>query len=334
MTVRSLGVASGKLILFGEHAVVYGVPALVAGIAKTLVATLRAATGARSTLELDHERCEVGDDSPLARAFAALLEPLGSSGPRPALEIRVTGDLPAAAGLGYSAAAGVAVARALEALDLERASGMALVGHAAEVDRRVRERAMAWERVFHGNPSGVDVAAAMRGGVIRFVRGGVAEPVPLARALVVCVGLSGQRASTKDMVEAVARRRVRDEARFAAELAAFRELSQNAEQSLAHARLDEVGALMNEAHVRLRAWELSTQALDELCGAAVTAGARGAKLTGKGGGGAVFALAGAAGDRDDEANAKAIVAAWRKVGYEGFAVRIEAGTTNGDGALA
>src|SRR6185436_10678536 len=100
-------------------------------------------------------KTRAGDAEELGRAFTALLE---QGGAPPDLEARLEGELLPGVGLGFSAAAAVAIARAVEDL----------AGDGSE--DRVRERAMAWERVFHGNPSGVDVAAAMRGGATRFTR--------------------------------------------------------------------------------------------------------------------------------------------------------------------
>src|SRR3954467_13901793 len=99
--------ANGKVILLGEHAVVYGVPAIAAGIERGVEASARAA--ASSNLRIAERHAAAGDDSELGRAFAALLESLGA----PALWVEASLELPPGSGLGASAALGVAIARAV-----------------------------------------------------------------------------------------------------------------------------------------------------------------------------------------------------------------------------
>src|SRR6185295_6812011 len=97
-----------------------------------------------------------GDGADISRAFAALLEACGVTGP---IHMELETDLPAAAGLGCSAALGVAMVRAIDALHGREASPTEVIA-----------RAMAWEKVFHGNPSGIDATAATRGGCLVYQR--------------------------------------------------------------------------------------------------------------------------------------------------------------------
>ena len=158
--------AGGKVILLGEHAVVYGVPALAAGIERG--AGVEATPSDESRLTLPGRQVLAGDDSDLGQAFAALLAAMGA----PPLSMTVTLELPAGCGLGASAAMGVALAR-----------GAAPYCGEPRQESDVLAAAMAWERVFHGNPSGVDAAASAHGGCIQFTRGVGIEQVTLPRAL-------------------------------------------------------------------------------------------------------------------------------------------------------
>lgn len=286
--------ANGKVVLLGEHAVVYGVPAIAAGISRGAEAEARPAPA--STLCIAEHRAAVGDGSELGRAFEALLAALGA-GP---LAVEARSELPAGAGLGSSAALAVAIARAVLAAEA-RDPNAALVLSAAS----------AWERVFHGNPSGIDAAAAANDGCISFDKSLGARPLALARDLVLAIGIAGPPASTKLMVENVARLRERRTALVDQTFDAIAALVKNAELCLQAGDLPGLGSLMNYNQMLLSGLFLSTEGIERCCALSREAGALGAKLTGAGGGGAVVALC----DRD----AEPILATWRAAGIECFA---------------
>ncbi|HEY3253173.1 MAG TPA: hypothetical protein VGJ91_04460, partial [Polyangiaceae bacterium] len=184
--------ANGKVILLGEHAVVYGAPAIAAGIERGVEAQAQPAPS--SSLRIGERRAVLGDASELGRAFGALLASLEA----PSLAVEASLELPPGSGLGASAALGVAIARAVLA-----ASG------ATQALPRVLAAAAAWEGVYHGNPSGVDAAAAAHDGCLWFDKANGIQPIALSRDLVLAIGLAGPPASTKLMVEGVARLRER-----------------------------------------------------------------------------------------------------------------------------
>jgi len=296
------GRASGKVILVGEHAVVYGVPAIAVGIERG--ARARAVfEGEASELRLtvpggEPVRATVGRDEPVARAFAALLL---SCGVRRPVRVEAHADLPAGAGLGCSAALGVAIARAV-------------VGVCT--DDEARRHAMAWERVFHGNPSGVDAAVAALGGAIVFERTGneaaSIEPLEFGTQLVLAIGHSGVSSSTKTMVDSVARQRERSPDLVRKTFEGITSISRNARLAIEAGDVVALGKLLDMNQMLLAGLLLSTQEIEALCARAREAGALGSKLTGAGGGGCVVALA------DSHAVADAIVAAWDKDGFAGF----------------
>jgi mevalonate kinase len=305
------GQASGKVILLGEHVVVYGAPALAAGIDQGARAEAeRLPDGEPSRLRVgaslvpalsDDDR---GDDR--ARAFAALL---ADGDPLPPLAVAADSDLPPGAGLGSSAAIGVAIARA----------ALAAAGR-ADAGGEVIARATAWERIFHGNPSGVDVTAAAVGGCFRFTKAEGVRLLSPARELTLCVGLTGVSTSTREMVEGLARLRARKPDLVDRSIAGVTALVENAALAIEHGDLSAVGKLMDLNQMILAGLMLSTEAIEDLCAAARAAGALGAKLTGKGGGGSVLALA------ESEASAAEVLAAWRAAGYQGFVTRVAART--------
>jgi mevalonate kinase len=266
--------ANGKVILLGEHAVVYGVPALAAGIERG--ARAHAAPAESGLLRLGAR--EVGSDDPseLGRALAALLEQLGL-GPH---VIEVELDLPPGAGLGASAAIGVAMARAVLEARGEPPS-----------QERVLAAADAWERVFHGNPSGIDAAAAAHAGCLIYSRADGVKELPVGRELSLVVAIAGPPASTREMVESVARLRERRPELVDKTMAGIGALVQNAKVAIETGDVVGLGRLMDLNQMLLSGLFLSTEGIERACAVARSAGALGAKLTGSGGGGAVLALA-------------------------------------------
>jgi mevalonate kinase len=296
-------VGYGKIILLGEHAVVYGYPALAAALDRGV--TLAAVpTPAGGPLRLELRPWDVaiaaGDDHPVARSLAAIADALGAG--RPPVSLVGDAQIPHGAGLGSSAALAVAVARAL-LTHLRRPADPAVL----------RDAAGASETLVHGRPSGVDVALAIAGGTGVFRRATGLAPLPGVPTLRVLVGPSGAPRSTAAMVERVAQVTAgrTDDAR----LRELGGLTDTGTAALLASDPRALGAAMNRAHDLLADLGVSTAQLDALCAAARAAGAHGAKLTGAGGGGAVIAVA----PRDRE---PAVLAAWKQAGVDGFVTTV------------
>jgi mevalonate kinase len=294
-----MGRARGKVILLGEHAVVYGVPALAAGIERGAHAVARPATTPR--LQIGDRSTSTGEATEVSRAFEALLAALDA----PALELSVTLELPPGCGLGASAAIAVAAARAV--LDLVDPGAAPESPERAE---RVLRAAHAWESVFHGNPSGVDAAAAACGGCIAFTRGETPRPVRLGAPLELVVAVAGPPASTKVMVEGVAKLRERRPEVVNKALEGIRSLVDNARLAIEAGDLSGLGKLMDLNQMLLSGLFLSTEDIERAVKLARDAGALGAKLTGSGGGGCVLALT--------SGGAAPILAAWQGAGLQCF----------------
>ncbi|MGO9712625.1 MAG: mevalonate kinase [Polyangiaceae bacterium] len=300
------GVACGKVILLGEHAVVYGIPAIAVGIEHGVRADARPLERGPSRLAVREWNVEVeasANDPDLGRALALLLEASGCDAP---MLIDAQVDLPPGGGLGCSAALGVAVARAIDP--------------SAKVEA-ITERVMEWERVFHGNPSGIDAACAARGGCIAFTKGEGGAPhqieeVHAGASLTVCIGNSGVASSTKTMVTAVARLRERRPEVVHKNFEGIRSLVRNARLAIEAGDRFALGRLMDLNQMLLSGLFVSTAEIERMCGLARDAGALGAKLTGAGGGGCVVALV------NSSTAAESVLNAWRGAGFQGFATRV------------
>jgi mevalonate kinase len=292
-----IGVASAKAILCGEHAVVHGVPAVAVGLPRG--ATARARLASPATILLGAKQATVGDGSDAARAFQCLLDVLEA----PPCAVEVTLNIPAGVGLGASAAIAVATARAVSAT----------MGHDPSLDQVV-EAAMAWEKVFHGNPSGIDATAAAHGGCLRFQRREGAKPVRVGHPLTFAIAVAGPAASTKEMVEGVARLAKSAPEKFQMNLDAIRALVENAVLCIEAGDVPSLGQLLDLNQMLLAGMFVSTPALENACAIARSAGAHGAKLTGAGGGGCVLALT--------DTDPSPILDAWKNKGIECFATTI------------
>jgi mevalonate kinase len=235
----------------------------------------------------------------LARAFRALLD-VGR--PPYALSVEAEVELPPGGGLGCSAALGVAVARAVE----PNASLS-----------RIADRAMAWERIFHGNPSGIDSAVAASGGCIQFEKGRGIETVRASGGFMLCIGHTGMASSTKSMVESVARMRARRPEVVDKAFDAIHSLVRNARLAIEAGDRFALGRLMDLNQMLLSGLFVSTPEIEQMCALARTAGAFGAKLTGAGGGGCVVALV-------NNSSAERVLEAWRGIKVEAFVTRVAA----------
>jgi mevalonate kinase len=293
------GRGHAKVILAGEHAVVYGHAALAAGLSVGIEATARPGSG-RLRVPAWGLEATMGDDSSVGRALSAIMRRLEA----PALDFDAEAAIPSRAGLGSSAAMAVAIARA----------AAAAAGRAAD-DGAIDAAVDAAETIFHGNPSGIDAAAAKTGAAGTFSRATGWRPVPVYQAIRLCVGLSGRPRDTAAQVASVAR--LRERLSVADDiLAALGKLADDGAGALAKGDVDGLGRTFDAAHGLLCALRVSGPELDALVHTARAAGAIGAKLTGAGGGGAVIALA--------PGHERDVLARWKAAGFDGFMAEIAA----------
>jgi len=280
--------APGKIILVGEHAVVYGRPAVAVPVTQvraqatvgdagkgqgiTIVAT---DLGQRLLL-----RGEEGwpSEDPLATTVIATLKYVGLSLEQD-LTITVKSDIPIARGLGSGAAVSTAMVRAVAAHFSRNLSPQ-------EVSQLVYEA----ERLHHGTPSGIDNTVIAHERPVYFVQGQTPQTLAVGRTLRLLIGDTGEPSPTKAVVGAVRRQWRRSQGRYESIFDEIGEIALRVRRSLEEGDIAEMGRLMNENHQLLRELDLSSPLLDSLVTAARDGGALGAKLSGAGRGGNVIAL--------------------------------------------
>jgi mevalonate kinase len=291
--------APGKVYLFGEHAVVYGEPAVPCAIERRARVTVEARDDSTvrvtaSDLTLDGFTVEYDrdpTDRPDVDVAPSLVEAAvgyvdgavaqardAADAPDAGFEVTVESDIPLGAGLGSSAAVVVAaIDAATRELGVEL-DGEELAERAYRVEHDVQD----------GQASRADTFCCTVGGAVR-VEGDDCRRIPDAPALPFVVGYDGGAGDTGELVAGV--RALREEYDFAADtVAAIGDLVRRGETALDANDVDELGELMDIDHGLLSALGVSSRSLDAMVWAARDAGALGAKLTGAGGGGCIVAL--------------------------------------------
>lgn len=281
------GFGYGKVILFGEHFVVYGLPAIVSAIGSKTTATVKRL--AKPSIHLIDDRTEVPgykeekiDEQ--NKSIDNILKFFGIVTDRQGLEIKFGGELVAASGIGASAASCAALSRALNdelnlSFDNERINASAYEG----------------EKGYHGTPSGIDNTAATYGGLIWFqrnLRGGpnIMEKLKMKTPVETVIANTGITASTAKAVADVKKRKDEQPESFDQIFKKYDQIVVEAREALIENRLEKVGNLMEENQELLRQIGVSSSELENLINMALDQGALGAKLTGTGRGGNMVAL--------------------------------------------
>lgn len=289
--------ARGKVILFGEHATVYGHPGITATIDRGLRVIVRHDPDGPRFLAPDFKQPFPPPKSDqdiriFSRAADVALEMYGLQ--HEPIAIRIESDLVPGMGLGSSAAFSVALCSALRRYR-DREDGREAAGRIRGRrgwDAELFHEVQRLEGIFHGTPSGMDAATVLSEGVVWFRKGPPREMLPMrlpvAAAGLVCLVEPGAR--TIEMVRRVLARRAEEPTRVEAIVREIGNLTVDAGIALGTGNLAEAGALMFRNHELLAELGVSSPGLDRAVDLLRSKGVLGAKLTGSGGGGAVIAL--------------------------------------------
>lgn len=274
----------GKIILFGEHAVVYGRPALAVPVTQ-VQATATVIKNRRGTvwikapdIGLDTELSALPPDHPLAAAIRGVFSALGMTR-LPTFTLRVESTIPVASGLGSGAAVSVAIIRAIS-----QHLGQPLS------DEKVSSLAYEVEKLHHGTPSGIDNTVISYAKPVFFIKGQPIETFQVGASFTIVIGDTGVPASTKGSVGEVRKLWQAEPQRFEKIFDSVGEIVRKARAAIENCDVSALGPLMDKNHGLLQEMTVSTPKLDQLVDAARGAGALGAKLSGGGRGGNMIAL--------------------------------------------
>jgi len=291
--------APGKIILFGEHAVVYGRPAIAVPVTQVR-ATALVEPGEHGLIihaaDIDRSVAidSVNSNDPLAAIVNLTLAQLNC--PQPDLEITIRSTIPIASGLGSGAAVSTAIVRALARWCGARLDDAAVNALVYEV-----------EKLHHGTPSGIDNTVIAYQQPVYFIRGAAIQTFAVAQPFTVAIGNTGVASSTRITVGDVRTGWEIDRARYEAWFDRIGAIVQQARSAIESGAIDRLGPLLDQNQVLLRDLDVSSVELERLILAAKQAGASGAKLVGGGRGGNMIALV-------DDRNAAAVTAALKDAG--------------------
>jgi mevalonate kinase len=301
---QAVGQAPGKILLVGEHAVVYGHPAIAIPI-RGISARAEVELSRNGGLEFEavdlKENVGAGAPAsarlePLVRLVGSVLNLFGEKAQ--GLKVRLHSTIPIGRGMGSGAAVSVALVKGV----------CKALGRKLNADQ-VAELALEAERVFHSNPSGVDTAVVARNEAVYYVRGKAPQDVEVGsghfRFLIADTGIESP---TGKVVEDVRRKREQDRARVDSYFWELGSMATVAREIIRGGMPAELGACMTHSHGVLQGLGVSSTELDRLVETALERGALGAKLSGAGCGGAMIVLL------DEDADANEIETALRIAG--------------------
>lgn len=280
--------APGKSILFGEHAVVYGKPAIAVPVrqvqAKVIVTPKPKSQPGNIHIQapaigLDTDLLDLAPNHPLAVAIDLVLSHLKLSY-APGCNLRITSTIPLAAGMGSGAAVSVALIRAFSAY----------LGKPFPPEQ-VSALAYEVEKLYHGTPSGIDNTVVTYTKPIYFQRGQPIEILHLPASLTLVIGDTGIISPTAKAVGDVRQAWLADPGYYEGLFDEIGAIVQQARSALESGQLEKCGTLMDSNHALLCELDVSSPELNRLVETARKAGALGAKLSGGGRGGNMIALA-------------------------------------------
>ena len=278
------GIGHGKIILLGEHSVVYGRHAIAVPAPLNIrtkvqdtedeILLMIPSWGVEYRLDKNPEKRQSFE-----KPAGLILDQMGLS--KKGMKIEVFSDIPRGMGLGGSAAIAVSIIKALN-------NHFKLALNQDEINQMALES----EKIAHGNPSGIDNTMATYGHPLIFRNGDnpLIEPLNINETFSILIGFSSTEGLTAKTVGIVRDLWKKNPGVYEKIFDEIDSLALQSIQAIQNNDFELLGQLMNINHGLLNTLQVSTPELERLIMIARESGALGAKLTGGGGGGAVIAL--------------------------------------------
>lgn len=280
------GRSHAKIILIGEHSVVYKQPAIALPLPNVATqVTIKQTTDGLKTI---NSRFHQGPLSAMPESMEGVAELLKAlidhfHAENDSWELTIQSDLPAERGMGSSAATAIAIVRAFFNYYDEDLSHEELLKW-ADVE----------EKVTHRSPSGLDAATCSSDHPIWFVKGQTNQPIDLNLTATMVIADTGVQGRTKEAISTVKTNLENDPEHAQALIQHLGQLTMDTKDALVTDEAEKLGLILTSAQKDLQELGVSSAELDHLCQVALENGALGAKLTGGGRGGCMFALANSA----------------------------------------
>lgn len=285
MKQQGFGSAHGKIILIGEHAVVYGYPGIALPMTN-LTIHVSVTPSQDNTISLPTFQGHLDNLPPPLKFISALYVRLQTLLALPPLDIVMTSTIPESAGMGSSAAIAHAVVRAVyDLMDLP-----------LSLEEQLAHTQFS-ENLVHGASSGIDALTTMHDHPWYFVKGKPPSPIKINVDAFLCIAHSNIQGSTKEAVSKVAQLYKQNIAQ--SHLESLGLLVKLTQEALEKQDLDDVARLLNQSHFHLQELGVSHPVVDRMVETALAHGALAAKITGGGLGGCMLALF----DKKDKAEA-------------------------------
>jgi mevalonate kinase len=277
----------GKIILFGEHAVVYGYPAIAVPVNKVQakVVITPEINAVEPTITIIAPDVGIQDDldklpprNPISDVIQRVKTELKINS-IPSCTIKISSTIPITAGLGSGASVSVAIIRSLSGF-----LGRPLT------DKITSMIAFEVEKIHHGTPSGIDNTVVVYNKPVYFIKNHPLEQLVPGHPFTIVIGDTGIKVPTKDTVREVRQKWEKNHRKLEILFSGIGSITRTARKSIKKGDWEHLGPLLNENHELLQELGVSSQELDHLVNAAKEAGAEGAKLSGGGKGGNIVAL--------------------------------------------
>lgn len=278
---KGIGAAHGKVILIGEHAVVYGVPAIALPLTDLKVNVEISSYPDDILIQSTYFSGSLSDVPVSLNNLKTVIEQIIAdfSIKDSGMKILVESDLPSERGMGSSAAVATALVKALfDYFEIEIN------------DELLNKYVTISETIAHGNPSGIDALVVKSDDPYEFKKNSYAHKLTLDLAGYLVLADTGQEGQTKEAIQAVAEYKEQNPEKFDQQYNQFIALIQQALQAIEKKDVPLLGVLMDTSQTILSDWGVSNEKLNLLVDTARENGAIGAKLTGGGRGGCMIAL--------------------------------------------